>query len=56
MIAKILLIIKVATRQLRPQIQFPSRFAQQAEFRFSNDSTPIDAFAKSTNHPYPRSR
>jgi hypothetical protein len=49
MITKILIVIKAATRHLRPQTQFPSRFARQAEFRFANEFSPIANFAKSTN-------
>jgi hypothetical protein len=49
MITKILIVIKVATRHMRPQTQFPSRFAQQAEFRFANDFSPIANFPKSIN-------
>jgi hypothetical protein len=56
MITKILIVIKAATHGLRLQTQFPSCFAQQAEFRFTNDFSPIAGFAKSTNAPYPHSR
>jgi hypothetical protein len=49
MITKILIAIKAATRHLRPQTQFPSRFARQAEFRFANEFSPIANFAKSIN-------
>lgn len=49
MITKILIAIKAATRHLRLQNQFSSRFVRQAEFRFANDFSPIANFAKSIN-------
>jgi hypothetical protein len=49
MITQILIVIKAVTRHLRPQNQFASRFARQAEFRFANEFSPIAKFAKSIN-------